>query len=64
MTNTADGDEKYPPGVPLEDEPERFIEGSAVSDELESESAEESAGTDDEEDDDPSDDDFSRVNDG
>ncbi|WP_308466085.1 hypothetical protein [Rathayibacter soli] len=62
MVNTADGGADYPPEVPLEDEPERFIEGSDISDELETEPLESSSDTDD--DDEPTDDDFAQVNDG
>lgn len=62
MVNTADGGADYPPEVPLEDEPERFIKGSAVSDKLENKPLEPSSDTDN--DDEPTDDDFARVNDG
>ncbi|HEY5223091.1 MAG TPA: hypothetical protein VIJ18_08635 [Microbacteriaceae bacterium] len=63
---TADGEE-YPPGIPLEDEPERFIEGSTVSNELERDAQKRTPDADDDggaDREDPSDDDFARVNDG
>lgn len=36
MSNTHGNDETYPSKTPLEDEPERFIEGSKESDEAQS----------------------------
>jgi hypothetical protein len=43
MSHSADEERDYPAGVPLEDEPERFIEGSLESDEIESAAAAEPA---------------------
>jgi hypothetical protein len=37
VSNTSENDGDYPAGVPSEDEPERFIERSLQSDELEEE---------------------------
>jgi hypothetical protein len=50
VSNTSENDGDYPAGVPSEDEPERFIEGSLQSDELEAEG--DSAPLPDEDDDD------------
>lgn len=52
MSNTSENDGDYPAGVPSEDEPERFIEGSLQSDELEAKG--DSAPLPDEDDDDAS----------
>jgi hypothetical protein len=52
VSNTSEPDGDYPAGVPSEDEPERFIEGSLQSDELEAKG--DSAPSSDEDDDDTS----------
>lgn len=52
MSNTSENGGDYPAGVPSEDEPERFIEGSLQSNELEAEG--DSAPLPDEDDDDTS----------
>lgn len=44
MSDAPGGEEAYPSAVPLEDEPERFIEGSPESDEIESEETADQSG--------------------
>ena len=51
MSNTSENGGDYPTGVPEEDEPERFIEGSLQSDELEAQ-GDTAPATDEDDDDD------------
>jgi hypothetical protein len=51
VSNTSENGGDYPAGVPSEDEPERFIEGSLQSDELEAEGDTSPLSPDDDDDD-------------